>query len=81
MAVIKSDRVRRSLGFKNVLSSHDIIECVFMQVCYNHYITSGFSTGWEWFVHCLLKDRRDGMGLVADNVIKYDVPIAAGLEH
>lgn len=44
-------------------------------------ITSGFSTGWEWFVHCLLKDRRDGMGLVADNVIKYDVPIAAGLEH
>lgn len=26
-------------------------------------------------------EKKDGIGLVADYVIKYNVPIAAGLEH
>lgn len=79
MAVIKNDRVRRYLGFKNALNSHDIIECVFLQVGYNHYIASGFSNVSGGCT--LLKDGKDGMGLVPDNVVNYDAPIATGLEH
>ena len=42
------------------------------------YVASEFSGGAEQF--CTLLRKRNGMGLVADYITKYDVAIATGLE-
>lgn len=75
MAIIKNERGLRHLAFKNALSSCDVNECVFVDVCFNCSSASGFSDGWEGFV-----ERGDVIGSIADSIIKYGVPVAAGLD-
>ena len=52
-----------------------------MQVYFSHRIASEFSGGGGVWFCTLFVEKKDGIGLVADYVIKYNVPIAAGLEH